>query len=137
MSGGGEFLFVYGTLLSGDRGASGRSQRTRLAGRSRLVAAGTTQGRLVDLGRYPGLVLPGPPGEVVHGEVVELSSPALTLRWLDDYEGIIPGRHCHNEYERLRVPVCLADGRQVEAWAYVYRGPLASATPIPHGRWLR
>ena len=131
-----ELLFVYGTLLSGDRGPTGRTQRARLAAQARVIATGTTEGRLYDLGRYPGLFVPAS-GEIVHGEVLELAAADRTLRWLDVYEGIVPGRNAHNEYERLRCDVTLDDGLGRPAWVYVYRGAMTAATHIPDGRWLR
>lgn len=131
-----DLLFVYGTLLRGDTGPTGRTQRERLSAESRFRGNGTTEGCLYDLGRYPGMVVPAAPGETVHGEVLELTSPARTLRWLDVYEGIIPGRHRHNEYERLRIGVMLEDTSRVQPWAYVYRGPLDRAHHIAGGRWL-
>ena len=130
-----DLLFVYGTLLSGDKGPTGVSQRARLARDATVLARGTVEGRLYDLGRYPGIVVPAP-GELVHGEVLALETPERTLRWLDIYEGMVPGRHQHNEYERLRLPVTLEDGGRVEAWAYVYRGSLTGARHIGDGRWL-
>ena len=132
-----DLLFVYGTLLSGDTGPTGRSQRARLAREAGLLGHGTIEGTLCNLGRYPGLVLPGAPGDLVHGEVLTLSSPEPTLRWLDVYEGIVPGRHSYNEYERARLAVRLDDGRTEEAWVYIYRGTVAAAAAIPDGRWLK
>ncbi len=132
-----ELLFVYGTLLSGDTGPTGRAQRARLAREARVVAAATVGGLLYNLGRYPGLVPGGtnPVGGVV-GEVLALAAPTRTLAWLDDYEGIVPGNHAHNEYERRRLQATLADGGIVEAWTYVYRRPVARARVIPGGSWL-
>ena len=105
-----ELLFVYGTLLSADDGVAGRAQRARLGREARVISAARTPGRLYNLGRYPGLVLPAGPDEVVEGEVLELATPQTTLRWLDAYEGIVPGSHTHGDYERLRLDVTLADG---------------------------
>ena len=62
---------------------------------------------------------------------------ARTLRWLDVYEGIVPGRDAHTEYERLLCDVMLDDGQGRRAWIYVYRGVMAAATHIPESRWLR
>ena len=130
-------MFAYGTLLSADVGLMGRPQRSRLAREARLLGAASTEGRLYDLGRYPGLVLPGGAGEIVHGELLELATAALTLRWLDAYEGIVPGRHPYNDYERSHRPVLVSDGREpVMAWVYLYRGGVANASLIPSGRWL-
>ena len=148
MSGARDYLFVYGTLLSGDGGPTGTAQRARLAREARVIGTGSVEGRLYDLGRYPGLGVPAH-GETVHGEVLELPGAERTLRWLDVYEGIVPGRHCHNvsglaperpnkvEYEREQRDVTLDDGRTVRAWVYMYRGALTDAKLIADGRWLR
>lgn len=129
-------LFVYGTLLSGDTGAGGRAQRDRLAREARVVGSGTVRGRLYHLGRYPGLTLDDGESEFVHGELRELKTPATTLAWLDDYEGIVPGNHPHNEYERRTIEVTLASGEHVTAWGYVYRLPTVEKPLIANGRWL-
>lgn len=128
-------LFAYGTLLSGDSGATGRAQRARLAGEGSLLESGSTEGRLYSLGRYPGLVLPGE-GATVKGEVWELADAERSLKWLDAYEGIVPGDHPHNEYERCARDVVLANGSTVVAWVYVYRKPVSSEALITCGSWL-
>jgi gamma-glutamylcyclotransferase (GGCT)/AIG2-like uncharacterized protein YtfP len=129
-------LFVYGTLLSGDAGPDGRAQRDRLARVSRVIASASVSGRLYHLGRYPGLALDGGPDDVVLGELIELATPTTTLVWLDDYEGIVPGAHTHNEYERRTIEVMLASGELATAWSYVYRQPTTGKPRIASGRWL-
>lgn len=132
----GKLLFVYGTLLSAATTVTGRSQRARLSRQAQSLGSASTEGVLYNLGRYPGLVLPVAAGEIVHGELLELTSPSLTLRWLDAYEGIVPGEHPHNDYERLQRPVMTSAGAVVTAWVYVFRVSTASAAPIPGGNWL-
>lgn len=129
-------LFVYGTLLSGDTGPGGRAQRDRLAREARVLGRATVPGRLYHLGRYPGLSREAGLGEIVHGELLELPTPDKTLAWLDAYEGIIPGDHPHNEYERTMMDVTLASGERVAAWTYVYRQSIADKALIATGRWL-
>lgn len=129
-------LFVYGTLLSGDTGTGGRAQRDRLVRESRVIASASVFGRLYHLGRYPGLVLGGGPDDVAHGELLELATPVTTLAWLDAYEGIVPGDHPHNEYERRTIEVTLASGELASAWSYVYRQPTTGKPLIASGRWL-
>lgn len=129
-------LFVYGTLLSGDTGAGGRAQRDRLGRESRVLGPASVSGRLYHLGRYPGLVLDGGPDDVVHGELLELTTPVTTLAWLDDYEGIVPGDHPHNEYERGVIDVTRASGERAAAWSYVYRQSTTGKRLIETGRWL-
>ena len=57
----------------------------------------------------------------MHGEVYALNDPAGALKWLDAYEGIVPGDRDQNEYERVERPVRLASGEDVAAWVYLYR----------------
>ena len=128
-------LFVYGTLMSSAGGALGRSQRARLAREGRSLGAAAMHGRLYDLGRYPGLVLSDAAWDVVHGEVVALTEAEKSLRWLDAYEQIVPGRHPHNQYERLVCKATLAGGEDVQAWVYVYRQSPTGKPLIPDGRW--
>lgn len=131
-----DLLFVYGTLLSADTGATGRVQRARLAREARVLSAATVDGLLYNLGRYPGLVVTEEVAGAVTGEILELAQPARTLAWLDDYESIVPGNHPHNEYERRRLRARLASGESVEVWAYVYLQSVAQARLIPDGNWL-
>lgn len=126
-------LFVYGTLLSG----AGHPKGARLAREGRLLGEATIQGcRLYSLGRYPGLVESADDKGLVHGEVFALNSPAGSLKWLDAYEGIVPGDHLQNEYERVERPVRLASGESVTAWVYLYRKDVSRFRRIPEGRWL-
>ena len=91
------FLFVYGTLCFDCTGRLGQQERTRLARESSVIGERSVRGRMVDLGGYPGLV--DGPGRV-EGLVVRLTRPAVSLAWLDTYEGI---GGAHAEYERVTV----------------------------------
>jgi gamma-glutamylcyclotransferase (GGCT)/AIG2-like uncharacterized protein YtfP len=124
-------LFVYGTLLS----TAGHPMGARLRREARLIGAASMQGRLYRLGRYPGLVEAAQAGARVHGEVYALNTPAAALRWLDAYEGILPGDQDQNDYKRVERPVQLASGEEIIAWVYVYHKPVAALSLIPDGRW--
>ena len=133
-----QFLFVYGTLMSGLSCAMGREQRERLGREARSFGAGSVQGRLYDLGSYPGLVESDDPGERVMGEVLRLNAPSRTLAELDAYEGVGAGDGKHaepDEYERVPMPARLAGGTLVSAWVYVYRGALTGKSWIMSGAW--
>jgi gamma-glutamylcyclotransferase (GGCT)/AIG2-like uncharacterized protein YtfP len=126
-------LFVYGTLLSG----AGHPKGAQLRREARLLGEATIQScRLYSLGPYPGLVEAADAAGPVHGEVYALNSPAASLRWLDAYEGIVPGNHDQNRYERAERPVELATGATFAAWVYLYRRGVTGLQPIPNGRWL-
>ena len=125
-----DLLFVYGTLMS----HTGTPKARQLMAEADSLGAASIAGRLYRIDWYPGLV----PGEGrVHGEIFRLRTPAASLEWLDAYEGIVPGDGGQNrhEYERVRRPVTLADGRVVEAWVYLYLRDVSAATPVADGRW--
>lgn len=124
-------LFVYGTLLS----TAGHPMGARLRRQARLIGEASIQGRLYDLGRYPGLLASADAPWKVHGELYALDSPATALKWLDAYEGIVPGRHDRNDYERVQFPVCLASGETISAWVYLYRKDVRRLQAIEDGRW--
>jgi gamma-glutamylcyclotransferase (GGCT)/AIG2-like uncharacterized protein YtfP len=128
-------LFVYGTLMSTATGALGKGMRERLQREAQRVGPATIRGRLYDLGRYPALVDSDDPAELVYGEVFALNAPRTLLAWLDRYEGIVPGQHGHNEYERVERPVRLDSGQEITAWVYLYRKSIAGAPRIAAGRW--
>jgi gamma-glutamylcyclotransferase (GGCT)/AIG2-like uncharacterized protein YtfP len=96
-----------------------------LARGAAFVGAGRMRGRLLDLGRYPGLIAGS---GVVRGEVFRLDRPEL-LPALDREEGY--------NFERRLATVRLARGRRARAWAYWYRGPQHRAVRIPDGDYRR
>jgi len=96
-----------------------------LARGATLLGEGTVGGRLLDLGRYPGLI--GGAGRV-KGELYRLDDAEL-LPVLDREEGY--------NFARSIATVTLAGGRRLRAWVYRYRGPRERAVPIPHGDYRR
>ena len=131
------YLFVYGTLMSGAGAALGESQRLRLARESdSLGPASIAHAQLYDLGRYPGAIAGGGEDDLVHGEAVLLSTPEPTLKWLDAYEGVAPGKEDANEYDRTICAVRLAGGEAIDAWVYLLRAVPARAQRIGDGRWM-
>jgi gamma-glutamylcyclotransferase (GGCT)/AIG2-like uncharacterized protein YtfP len=90
-----------------------------------FIGEGRVRGRLLDLGRYPGLV----DGEGwVRGELYRLHDREL-LPTLDREEGY--------NFERRRAGVVLADNRRSRAWIYRYRGSQRGAVLIPDGDYRR
>jgi gamma-glutamylcyclotransferase (GGCT)/AIG2-like uncharacterized protein YtfP len=124
-------LFVYGTLLS----TAGHPNGERLRRESRLLGQASIEGKLYNLGRYPGLAEAPGAGTRVHGEVYRLDAPSASLAWLDAYEGIVPGDQAQNNYARVERPARLGTGEDLTAWVYVYLKPVAASSLIPDGRW--
>ena len=120
-------LFVYGTLRKDIRNSrfhvlAREAQEVTFVGHARI------QGRLFDLGTYPGLVLSGDPGARVRGELYALGNPDDTLSRLDDYEG--------NEFERVERDVVLDSGASGKAWVYIYTGSTANKREVVSGDYL-
>lgn len=125
-------LFVYGTLLS----TAGHPMGARLRRQARLLGEASMQGRLYRVSSYPGLVGTADAHARVHGELYALNNPAMALKWLDAYEGIMPGSHDQNGYERIERPVRVDSREDVAAWVYLYRKDVRRLAPIPGGRWV-
>ena len=118
-------LFIYGTLMPGLR------LEAEMHGAERLGPA-RVPGRLVDVGRYPGLLH----GEgTVTGEVYRVSDAQLAR--LDEVEEMLPGDRPGSQYWRERVTVLEGALAGQAVWTYVYNQPVDSLTPIAHGDYRR
>jgi gamma-glutamylcyclotransferase (GGCT)/AIG2-like uncharacterized protein YtfP len=125
------YLFVYGTL----RPDADHPMARFLAERSRPLGPATVAGRLYDLGRYPALTAAADDTERVRGMLCELLDAEATLAALDRYEGVATAGTA-GLFERTRTPVRREAGEQVEAFVYVYRGPVSERQRVPSGDWL-
>jgi len=118
-------LFIYGTLMPGLR------LEAEMHGAERLGPA-RVSGRLVDVGRYPGLLH----GEgTVTGEVYRVSDAQLAR--LDAVEEMVPGDRAASQYWRERVQVLVGPLAGQPVWTYVYNRPVDGLTPIAHGDYRR
>ena len=118
-------LFIYGTLMPGLRLAH------EMAGAEPLGPA-QVSGRLVDVGRYPGL-LHGP--GVVHGELYRVDDAQLAR--LDAVEDMVPGQREASQYWREPVTVLHGALQGQTVWTYVYNRPTEGLVPIAHGDYRR
>ena len=99
---------------------------------ARFLGAAQVPGRLVDLGRYPGLVSGA---GVVTGEVYEVDEAHLAR--LDGVEGMVPGDRAASQYWRERVTVISGPLQGQSVQTYVYNRPIDGCTPIAHGDYRR
>ena len=121
-------LFVYGSLMNGMEA----DELLRRNG-ARLVGRATMQGKLVDLGEFPGVIKSSNPRDLVVGELYEL--PNHTFDELDEYEEFVPSDPRRSLFVRERILTRLADDAKqpFEAWTYFYN-PQADSEP---GRPIR
>jgi gamma-glutamylcyclotransferase (GGCT)/AIG2-like uncharacterized protein YtfP len=118
-------LFIYGTLMPGLR-LEAEMQGALFVGPAQI------QGRLIDVGRYPGL-LQGD-GQV-SGEVYEVDDAHLAR--LDVVEDMVPGDRFASQYWREEVTVLSGPLQGQRVQTYVYNRPTDDCTPIPHGDYRR
>ena len=122
-------LFIYGTLMPGLR------LEAEMHG-ARFVGPAQVPGRLVDVGRFPGLLLDLSTGDgQVTGEIYEVDDAHLAR--LDVVEGMVRGDRSASQYWRETVTVLSGplQGQQVQT--YVYNRPVDDCTAIPHGDYRR
>ncbi len=128
-------LFVYGSLLS----SIGHEKGERLRREARLLGPATLPAsRLYRISWYPGLSESADAADLVHGEIYELTTPAETLAWLDEYEGIVRGPEsggAPDEYERTIRTAHFVDGPACDVFVYLYRRPMPDTARIASGRW--
>ena len=118
-------LFIYGTLMPGLR------LEAQMHG-ARFLGAAQVPGRLVDLGRYPGLLH----GEgQVTGEVYEVDD--VHLARLDAVEDMVPGHRAASQYWREEVTVASGPLQGQRVQTYVYNRPVDGCTAIAHGDYRR
>ena len=125
-------LFVYGTLLKDLNNGMSRF----LQSNSEFLGNAYINGRLYDLGWYPGVVLSNDPSEKVYGQLFKLKNTETVFKVLDDYEGIGGDNPKPYEYSRERAQAFLEDGTQMGTWFYEYVLSTENLTLIPSGNFL-
>jgi pyruvate carboxylase len=119
-----QLLFVYGTLRTAIRDP----EYQMLDRQAEYVGMGSFQGKLYNLGSYPGATPLTTPEDRVKGEVYGLKDPDHTLPILDDYEG--------SEYHRQQLCILLDTDEQIQAWIYIYNQPVKEESRILSGDFL-
>jgi len=121
----GDYLFVYGTLRSGIRNPAHQLIKVHAI----FVATGAFQGKLYNLGRYPGTVPSRGTKDRIVGEIYRLTDAQSALKILDAYEG--------RRFKRKRVTIKKQHGRRVTAWIYLYVGTVKQQSRIHSGDYLQ
>ena len=113
-------LFIYGTLHP-DRAPAAIADTARLL---KPFGRATIQGRLYDLGPYPGVVLSDDPANTVSGELFQLPNDPAILARLDDYEDFRPSDPAASLFLRQQTLATLQDsadaGTEIACWVYTY-----------------
>jgi gamma-glutamylcyclotransferase (GGCT)/AIG2-like uncharacterized protein YtfP len=122
-------LFVYGSLRPG----LGHRLARWLEQRGRPLSPACYQGRLYDLGAYPGTVASRDAGDSVLGELFLVREPDAVLARLDAYEGCLLRPPL---FRRSLALVTDHNGQTLEAWIYLYARSVARARLIVSGDYI-
>jgi gamma-glutamylcyclotransferase (GGCT)/AIG2-like uncharacterized protein YtfP len=96
------------------------------------IGEGSTRGKLIALGRYPGLI----DGDAwVAGEIYKLGDIPADLEALDDLEDFDPGDPQRSTYLRVSRDVRSHDGSSLHAWVYLYNRDAAGIPAVTSGDW--
>jgi gamma-glutamylcyclotransferase (GGCT)/AIG2-like uncharacterized protein YtfP len=117
-------VFVYGSLREG----MSHPLRNLFVRHGTLLGTGTFQGKLYDLGRYPGAVTSKSKKDRIVGEVFLVKEPAHVLELLDKYEG--------RRFKRELAKVTVEDD-PLTCWIYLYTKSPAGRRLIPSGDYVK
>ena len=123
-------LFAYGTLMQGES----LHHNVAYHGNLLSIRRACVRGRLVDMGKYPGM-LPAQGGtESVVGELLEMRDVSRTLKVVDEIEGFLGWGRSGSLYRRALVRARTDCATEELAWTYFLakqvNGPL-----IESGDW--
>lgn len=124
-------LFVYGTLLDEDN-----KYGIYLRDSSSFFAAGKIKGKLYNIGEYPAAVLLPKGEDYIHGIILRMDEPDITLSIIDIYEGFGEEHPHPNEFIRIMTDVETKEG-PVQCWIYVYNLPTDGLNPIEKGKYIK
>ncbi|MEM7343210.1 MAG: gamma-glutamylcyclotransferase family protein, partial [Chloroflexota bacterium] len=125
--------FVYGSLRRGFK----NSMADLLAEGADYVDLARYQGKLYDLGNFPGVIASMNPEDQVVGDVYHLKGQSELLRELDKYEGYIPGQPEKSYYLREIVPVTLqTTATPLDVWIYLFNYPVDQLTRVVSGDYF-
>lgn len=120
-----DYLFVYGTL----RRQMNDPLHRLLEQHAVLVGTGSFQGKLYDLGRYPGAIPSSGKTDRVLGEIYRFSDSQRALEILDGYEG--------HRFKRKRVTIVQESGQSIACWIYLYTRSVRHRPRISSGDYIR
>ncbi|HEY3600123.1 MAG TPA: gamma-glutamylcyclotransferase family protein [Paraburkholderia sp.] len=126
-----QYVFVYGTLRSGEVNDIGEAAARRSIVAPTLLGEATVRGRLFDFGTYPGLV-PDEAGIHVKGDVYEIDDRLVAV--LDEIEAVYPGEEGLFVPRRVTVGI---EGAVFECRYYpVQRDAVKGLPEIGSGDWV-
>jgi len=127
-----EYLFVYGTL----RKAFDNPMAKLLRQEADYEGEGVVDGKLYDIGRFPGAIISCRDSIEIKGEIYALRIADRIFAYLDQYEGYSPNIFASSLFRREKCQVTCDDGDEIEAWIYIFNEPLDGYPLIERGDYV-
>lgn len=118
------YIFVYGQLRQG----MNHPMQNLLVRHATYLGTGSFQGKLYDLGRYPGAVHSRSPKDRVLGDIYRIDETSPVMARLDEHEG--------HRFTREEVQVRVDHEDQIKCWTYLYNRSVAGRVLIPSGDYV-
>ena len=120
-----QYIFVYGKLMLNHPGY----QNLGIAPLLKFISKASCNGRLYDIGNYPGLILEG--DTIVQGELFEILDKRV-FQIMDEFEEYFEQDIENSDY--IRKQITLVEPQET-AWVYEYRRSLEGKSHLEHGCW--
>lgn len=127
-----EYIFVYGSLRRG----SSSPVRGVLDNYAEYVGEATFRGNLFEIDWYPGVVPSKDENDIVYGEIYKMIDSEKVLSELDRYEGCSPANSKPHAFVRKERIVKLKEGKELNAWIYLYNQSTSGKKRIPSGDFV-
>ena len=125
-----DYLFVYGTLMSGIENPI----NFQMAEFGEFIGLGVIPAKLYLVDYYPGAILDTNGLDNVTGEIYRLLNPKKALKILDSYEEYSYRERAHSEFVRKKVEVKqLANNEKIIAWTYIFNQPTTALVALQSG----
>ena len=125
-----DYLFVYGTLMSGIENPI----NFQMAEHGEFIGLGVIPAKLYLVDYYPGAILDTNGLDNVTGEIYRLLNPKKALKILDSYEEYSYRERAHSEFVRKKVEVKqLANNEKIIAWTYIFNQPTTALVALQSG----
>lgn len=127
-----DYLFVYGTLMSGIQNPI----NFQMAEYGQFIGLGIMSAQLYLVDYYPGAIMDTHGLGTVQGEIYRLLYPKKTLKILDEYEEYSYRQRSVSEFVRKKVEVKqLSNNEKIMAWTYIFNKSTTTLTPLQSGRF--
>jgi gamma-glutamylcyclotransferase (GGCT)/AIG2-like uncharacterized protein YtfP len=126
------YLFVYGSLLK-----DGNEFAFYLKQNCTIYDKGKFEGKLYDIGLYPGAIANAGCGQYVYGSIFLVDDPIVSFAVLDEYEGFGADEPYPNEFVKQLLEIEMAGGVKMDCWIYLYNLPVGGLPEITPGNYFK